>query len=435
MKKNVIVSVVLVVVMVVALSVILSFTISGSKDETANGFGEGCQTVQAVEDLIGINSDTGAMGTPSVTTKTLGVNSTPPHAAFGDEVVYQDVRIGNDSDIFVYDISSDTETQITNTDNIEIYPDINEDYIVWCSYIYDGQRSVKLYDRSTSTTTTISANDWKPNQPVLYEDYIIWTETLRIIDGEGITTGSQCRIVYYDMSSSTRYNLGPYDGGAMTFDADGDYLVWNVNGNGLDVMGCDMSTNTQFTICNANRDQYWPKIDGNYVVWEDHRNNYNSDDPNANPPVVDHDYGDIYGYDLSTSTEFVIDNYVGITSMSPTISDGNCSYLCCTCGDITQPSAVCMTPISFPITPPFNPVSTVVSQKSHAHIDDNFIVWADFRNNQWDAYGYSISDDVEFRITNTPNSAERRAFMLNDSLCFIVSSSSMNKVSILTPGN
>ena len=67
--------------------------------------------------------------------------------------------------------------------------------------------------------------------------------------------------------------------------------MWYDNRNGdRDIYGYDLSSGSEFPICTASADQQYPVISGDIVVWHDKR----------------HGNGSIYGYNLSASYEFPI---------------------------------------------------------------------------------------------------------------------------------
>ena len=75
----------------------------------------------------------------------------------------------------------------------------------------------------------------------------------------------------------------------------GDIVVWHDERNGeWDIYGHNLATGQTFPVCVANGDQVRPSISGDIIVWEDRRN--------GDPQYC----GDIYGYDLSTSQEFIV---------------------------------------------------------------------------------------------------------------------------------
>ena len=73
---------------------------------------------------------------------------------------------------------------------------------------------------------------------------------------------------------------------------DGSYVVWSTPDTSGDanIMGYDVSTGTEFTICNAAGAQIDPAISDGVVVWQDERNGQ----------------WDIYGYDIASKQAFPV---------------------------------------------------------------------------------------------------------------------------------
>lgn len=121
---------------------------------------------------------------------------------------------------------------------------------------------------------------------------------------------------------------------AAHVDMAGDYLVWTDDRNGnLDIYGYRISTATEFPISTAGGVQRFPRIDGDYVVWEDYRGGD----------------ADIYAYRLSTGTVF--------------------------------------------------PVSTALGNQRYPRIDGDMVVWEDARNGNTDIYAYRFSSATEMVIS------------------------------------
>ena len=124
----------------------------------------------------------------------------------------------------------------------------------------------------------------------------------------------------------------------------GDYIVWTDKRNGtFDIYGYQISTATEFAVSLAAGSQLTPQIAGDYVVWEDYRNG------NA----------DIYAYQFSTATEFA--------------------------------------------------VTTADRQQRYPQIDGDYIVWQDERNNESDIYYYQISTATETAVSTLLGDGAQRS--------------------------
>lgn len=82
---------------------------------------------------------------------------------------------GNTFDIFVYDIDTDTETQITNDGFVQEYPDIYGDKIVWQDK-RNGNYDIYMYNLLTNTETRITTDSFDQTRPKIYGNYIAWND-------------------------------------------------------------------------------------------------------------------------------------------------------------------------------------------------------------------------------------------------------------------
>ena len=113
---------------------------------------------------------------------------------YGNRIVWTDNRDGGgwDSnqqpdgnwDIYMYDLSTSTETRITTDESNQVEPAIYEDRIVWADNRNgggrdeygqpDGNWDIYMYDLSTSTETQITSNNSTQWKPAIYGDRIVW---------------------------------------------------------------------------------------------------------------------------------------------------------------------------------------------------------------------------------------------------------------------
>ncbi|MBW1878679.1 MAG: hypothetical protein JRJ84_09995 [Deltaproteobacteria bacterium] len=108
--------------------------------------------------------------------------------------------------------------------------------------------------------------------------------------GDYLVWESLYDIYLYRLSTGVTVNLTSLPSTQDEPRIDGDYVVWeDSRGAALDVYGYQISTQTEFRISTSESGQN-PEISGDYVVYNDSRNG-NSD---------------IFGYKLSTQTEFPI---------------------------------------------------------------------------------------------------------------------------------
>ncbi len=169
-----------------------------------------------------------------------------------------------------------------------------------------------------------------------------------------------------------------------------------------DIYGYDLSTQTRFLICDAPNYQYEPRISGDVVVWWDRRTGdwevYGYDFSTAteflispgeycaisNDIVVFETSGNIYGYDLSTDNVFTITENAGY-QYAPVISENFVVWADDRNGDYDIYGYDLLTQTEFPI-------ATGIGNQKSPSISGNVVVWADDRNGNWDIYGATISE-------------------------------------------
>jgi beta propeller repeat protein len=198
----------------------------------------------------------------------------------------------------------------------------------------------------------------------------------------------------------------------------GNFVVWEDFRNGnWDIYGKDLSTGVEFPVCTAIYDQSSPSVNGDIVVWADPRQG-----------AGDCTKQIIYGYNLSTKTEFSIPWEPGYKQEGPVVSgdwivyrEGNVQvsgYNLSTHNrtiiaqnqvrsyhDIYN-SRVVWSSYTTPLDimgydlakgESFSVCLDIAEQRSPV-ISGNIVVWTDYRNGNWDIYGKDLSSGVEFPI-------------------------------------
>ena len=95
----------------------------------------------------------------------------------GHRVVWQDNRNGN-WDIYMYDLSTHTETQITNDPNYQGSPDISGDRIVWMDN-RNGNYDIYMWDLRApagSELIQITTDPKGQQDPSISGDRIVWSD-------------------------------------------------------------------------------------------------------------------------------------------------------------------------------------------------------------------------------------------------------------------
>ena len=178
------------------------------------------------------------------------------------------------------------------------------------------------------------------------ESLIITDAGIPSISGDVVVWGDLGDIYGKNLSTGDMYTICTAPGSQSYPVIDGDIVIWRDTRNGGDnfsLYGYDLSTSTEFPICLGTADDRFD-ISGNIVVWQDVRN----DPKESSEPFTNLD---IYGLDLTSGQEFAI---------------------CLESGDQCMPS-----------------------------ISEDTVVWTDGRNGGWanyDIYGYDLLSGTEFGI-------------------------------------
>ena len=203
-------------------------------------------------------------------------------AIHNDITVWMEIRNGNWG-IHMYDISTSKETQIITNKSDMWFPAIYEDKIVWIDY-RNGKVDVHTYNISTSTETQITTDESRQNNPDIYGDRVVWEDT---------------RNRFGDSGSIYMYNLSTFRETQLTLTGSeqsqpaiyGDRIVWMDNRNGnLDIYMYNTSTSEETQITTNESMKAYPDLYNDRIVWADYRNGN----------------WDIYMYDLSTKKEIRI---------------------------------------------------------------------------------------------------------------------------------
>jgi len=197
---------------------------------------------------------------------------------YGDRIVWEDNRNGGgwgsegnrtgNWDIYLYDLSTSTESQVTTSESIQEYPAIYRDRIVWQDY-RNGNLDVYLYNLSTSREIQITNNSADQYSPDIYGDRIIWTDK----------RNGKSDIYMYNLSTSTESQIttrGSVEYGPAIY---GNWIVYQdyrKGGENLDIYLYDLSTSTETQIT-TNESNQWGELDiwENRIVWRDQRNGNN----------------------------------------------------------------------------------------------------------------------------------------------------------------
>jgi len=180
----------------------------------------------------------------------------------------------------------------------------------------------------------------------------------------------------------------------------GNIVVWGDSRNGgWDVYSYDLSTGTEFAIT-TNQSAHIhplqpPAIDGDIVVWSDIRN-----------IVLNDNNTDIYGYNLSTNTEFPISTAPVQQGTHVAVNGDIVAWVQWKGSDDYDIYGYDLsTQVEFPI-------STAAGYQYEPATNGEVVVWSDLRvgydtgGENWDIYGYDLSTQTEFQITTADDHQE-----------------------------
>ncbi|AKB42594.1 cell surface protein [Methanosarcina vacuolata Z-761] len=185
-------------------------------------------------------------------------------AIYENRIVWEDDRNGN-QDIYMYDLSTSKETQITTDESDQLRPAIYGHKIVWQDR-RNGNWDIYMYDIPTCTETQITSDEGHHAYPAIYEDRVVWEDT----------RNGNYDIYMYNISTSKETQITTNESWQVSPAIYGDRIVWqdgrNNEGINDDIYMYDLSTSTETQITTNKSGQCRPAIYGDRIVWIDYRN-------------------------------------------------------------------------------------------------------------------------------------------------------------------
>jgi len=208
-------------------------------------------------------------------------------AVYGERIVWEDYRNEDSTSIYMYNLSTHKESQITNNESNQYYPAIYDDKIVY-EDDRNGNWDIYMYDLSTSKETQITTNTSDQYYPAIYGNRIVWQDWR---NDNGSQTNSD--IYMYDLSTKKETQITTNTADSCYPIIYGSRIVWMDDSKDEyflrgDIYIYDLSTKKQTQITTSGAARY-PKIYGNRIIWDDRQN--------------------ISVYDLSTHNETIISVY------------------------------------------------------------------------------------------------------------------------------
>ncbi len=210
----------------------------------------------------------------------------------GGRIVWQDNR-GGSWDIYLYDLVTKREWQITTNPMDQRWAFISGDRVIWQDD-RNGNLDIYLYDFVTKEERQITANPAHQWWAAISGNRIVWQD-----DRNSRVFANRLDIFHdiylYDLVTKEERRITDNMFDQSDPAISGDRIVWQDDRNGnSDIYLYDLSTGEEQQITTDLAEQVNPAISGDWIVWTDNRN----DRENGN--------WDIYLYDLVTKDEWQI---------------------------------------------------------------------------------------------------------------------------------
>ena len=281
---------------------------------------------------------------------------------YNDKVVFTDNRINNVWQVFLYDIASGEETQISKISYQALHPKIYRDKIVYSQYNEQNYPNIHLYDIDSGETIKITNLSNSDRQyPAIFKDKIVWADKRNPANGFDI--------YMFDLNKQKETQITNDSFNQTAPQIFKNIIVWqdDRNGNGNnDIFMYDLRTKTTTQITNQPRNQVNPQIYNNKIVWEDDRST------NA----------DIYMFDIKTGTETQITNTTTDEETQPKIFGNKVVFR-----DASNNSGDIM--LYLINEKKIVPVSQTANAQNNPAISRDGIIWVEYINGVPDIY---ISD-------------------------------------------
>ena len=197
-----------------------------------------------------------------------GGTQTSP-AISGDVVVWYDNHANGpttERDIYGRNLQEGSDLFVTSNDGYkQWYPDIGGDTVVWEDF--RSGADIYLYDISTDTEEIICDDAAGQYRPAIDANTVVWMDARH----------GNYQIYMADISGEPSYTdqrVGNSTGAQWDPAVSGTVVVWREDpsdGSGLNIYGYDLGDpgTGRFPICTASGNQQFPAISGDIVVWQD----------------------------------------------------------------------------------------------------------------------------------------------------------------------
>ena len=274
-------------------------------------------------------------------------------------------------------------------------PDIWGDIIVWQQFVAEyGDYDIYIVDINNPSEPLVfvigDSND--QTSPAVYENMVVWQDyvvwepfsadwDIRVAD---INNLAEPQIFAVSDVVDNNERKPAIHGNTVVWQ-DGDAGDFNIYGADI----TDLGNPAEFSIAVFEHDQQGPAIYRTTVVWQD---NFFGD-------------WDIYAADIwqrNKPAEAPV-SFIEKDQQSPAIW-GNIvvwqSYGLLTEDNFFGDWDIYAADISGPNDPVEFAITTNESSQTNPDIGNNIVVWQDYRNNNWDIFGYNLTTQKEFQITD-----------------------------------
>lgn len=199
---------------------------------------------------------------------TLTTTANSPLALSNNRLVWEDTRNTTEesanADIYMYNLSTNAVTRITTEAHDQLAPDISGNFIVWTDTRLEGGYTIFMYDLASQTETQIArASSGGFNPPAIDGNYVVWAD-----DRNGNSD-----IFAYNISGQEEMQITSNASEQNSPAISGNKIVWVDYRNGnADIYMYDLTTHTEIPICTNPAEQQQPAINGSQIVWTDYRN-------------------------------------------------------------------------------------------------------------------------------------------------------------------
>ena len=286
----------------------------------------------------------------------------------------------------------------------------------------------------------VSPSIFIQENPAVDGDTVVWQEDF------GDESASEWNILGMDINDSpgNEFIFGYTEYNETNPAVSGNKIVWQLDYSPTDhdIYFGDILTGSQGPVSETNYDEMYPAIHGNLVVWQERYedevettdwNIYSADilnpaDPNIQPvsiyvedqisPAVfrsDVVFADFYiegeaegSFDITVTDTWMRDNPIDSyptfepeDEVAPAIDGDRIVYQHDYSGNQTDYDLYVIDR-SDPRVNIISLISGLETSEEQPDISGHIVVWQDYRNNNWDIYGYNLVTQQEFQITDDP---------------------------------